>query len=247
MRYNHACSPVSPRRSGRTASCSGPAAGRLWRRRRSRQPAGQPVAGARRLRRRRRRLEPWDSGQGHVALYPPLPSSSRVRRGHARRHQPARAASFNCNYRYVRPSSPTCSTTPGPAPSSTTGVSRPLASVLGTLDRAAGAVAQVDDGSGNALLGRPRLRGRPWPAPTGGAAGWQSRRPVPGLHRRHHGPAEGHDVDARPTSSTAIAAFLPEGLLDAGSLEEESPSSSWPARVVMPLPPLIHAAAQWQH
>ncbi|MBC3193753.1 AMP-binding protein [Pseudonocardia sp. C8] len=194
----------------------------------------------------RAELEPWDSGQGHVALY--LHNGNEYVEGMLGAAA-ARAASFNCNYRYVEAELTHLLDDAGTRAVIYHGCFAPtLAGVLDTLTERPVLLLQVDDGSGNALLPgaldyEEALAGSDPEAPP--------VRPDPDdLYLVYTGGTTGLPKGTTWTQAdildSAIAAFLPEGLLDAGSLEEGvAIVVDSPARVVMPLPPLIHAAAQW--
>ncbi|WP_176594367.1 acyl-CoA synthetase [Sphingobium sp. EM0848] len=191
-------------------------------------------------------LQPWESGQDHVALY--LHNGNEYLEGMIGAAT-ARAASFNVNYRYVEAElSYLLDDASARAIIYHARFAPVLGAILGELRQTPALLLQVADESGNALLS--------------GALDYEealaaSSADAPGL------PLDANDLYIVYTGGTtgmpkgtlwpqaniiesALASFLPPGMLDAPSLVEGVATVvAAERRVLMPLPPLMHAAAQW--
>lgn len=198
------------------------------------------------VQRPRAELQPWESGQDHVALY--LLNGNEYVEGMLGAAT-ARAASFNVNYRYVE-----AELTYLLDDSSARAIiyharfAPVLGAVLDSLREPPALLLQVADETGNALLP--------------GALDYEealaaSSPDAPGLV---FDPDDLYVVYTGGTTGmpkgtlwpqniiieSALAAFLPEGMSSAASLAEGvAKVVAGERRVLMPLPPLMHAAAQW--
>lgn len=198
------------------------------------------------IRAERGELAPWESGQDHVALY--LYNGNEYLEGMLGAAA-ARAVSVNVNYRYVEAELTYLLNDASPraiiyharfAPT--------LAAVLDNLEVAPALLLQVGDESGNALLpgavdyeaalaGSSPERPPTSPSPddlyvvyTGGTTGMP----------------KGTLWSQANILASAMTGVLPQELFGLDSLEEAIDLiKAAPRRVVMPLPPLMHAAAQW--
>ncbi|MBY8861358.1 AMP-binding protein [Nocardia sp. CA2R105] len=194
----------------------------------------------------RAELQPWESGQDHVALY--LYNGNEYLEGMLGAAT-ARAASLNVNYRYVEAELTYLLNDSSPrtiiyharfAPT--------LAAVLGSLRNPPALLLQVADESGNALLpGALDYED----ALAASSAEAPATAPDPDdLYMVYTGGTTGMPKGTLWAQSaileSALAAFLPEGFFDvtslAGGVDRAVASER---RVVLPLPPLMHAAAQW--
>jgi len=196
--------------------------------------------------RRRAELEPWESGQDHVALY--LLNGNEYVEGMLGAAA-ARAASFNVNYRYVEAElAYLLNDADTRAIIYHARFAPTLGAVLGALKTPPALLLQVADESGNALLpgaldyeaalalSSPDAPGTE-PDPddlyvvyTGGTTGM----PKGTLW------SQGNIIES------ALAGFLPQGIFDVASFTEGvAKIVASERRVLLPLPPLMHAAAQW--
>ncbi|MCC3312371.1 AMP-binding protein [Nocardia africana] len=196
--------------------------------------------------RSRSELQPWESGQDHVALY--LLNGNEYLEGMLGAAA-ARAASLNVNYRYVEAELTYLLDDSAPraiiyharfAPT--------LGAVLGSLRNPPALLLQVADESGNALLPGAldyEIALAASSAETPGAA------PDPDdLYMVYTGGTTGMPKGTLWSQAaileSALAAFLPEGFFEVASLAEGVDLAvASDRRVVLPLPPLMHAAAQW--
>jgi fatty-acyl-CoA synthase len=196
--------------------------------------------------RSRRDLRPWESGQDHVALY--LYNGNEYLEGMLGAAA-ARAVSFNVNYRYVE--AELVYLLDDAAARAIVYHARfapTLAAVLGSLREPPTLLLQVADESGNALLP--------------GALDYEEALAASSTDRPATVP-EADDLYLLYTGGTtgmpkgvmwaqadilegAVAGFLPDGMFDVASLAEGvAKVAAAERRVVLPLPPLIHGAAQW--
>ncbi|GHE79410.1 acyl-CoA synthetase [Amycolatopsis deserti] len=194
----------------------------------------------------RAELRPWESGQDHVALY--LLNGNEYLEGMLGAAA-ARAASLNVNYRYVEAELAYLLDDSTPraiiyharfAPT--------LAAVLGSLRTPPDLLLQVADESGNALL--PGALDYEEALAASSAAAPPTAPDPDDLYMVYTGGTTGMPKGTLWAQAdileSALAAFLPEGFFDAASLAagvELAVASD--RRVVLPLPPLMHAAAQW--
>ncbi|AHH19176.1 putative fatty-acid--CoA ligase [Nocardia nova SH22a] len=198
------------------------------------------------IHRSRSELAPWESGQDHVALY--LYNGNEYLEGMLGAAA-ARAASLNVNYRYVEAELAYLLNDSAPraiiyharfAPT--------LGAVLGELREPPALLLQVADESSNALLpGALDYED----ALAAASAESPATAPDPDdLYMVYTGGTTGMPKGTLWYQSaileSALAAFLPEGFFEVDSLAagiELAVGSD--RRVVLPLPPLMHAAAQW--
>lgn len=191
-------------------------------------------------------LEPWESGQDHVALY--LYNGNEYIEGMLGAAT-ARAASFNVNYRYVEAElAYLLNDAATKAIIYHARFAPVLRQALGSLRQAPKLLLQVADDSGNALLpgaldyeealassspARPATTLDPddlYVVYTGGTTGM----PKGTLW------SQGNIIEG------ALASGLPEGFFNVQSLTEAlAMIVTADRRVLLPLPPLMHAAAQW--
>jgi 3-oxocholest-4-en-26-oate---CoA ligase len=198
------------------------------------------------IRRPRSDLSPWESGQDHVALY--LHNGNEYIEGMLGAAL-ARAASFNVNYRYVEAELAYLLNDADTRAIIYHARFAPLlGAILGSLRQRPALLLQVADESGHALLPgaldyEAALAGSRPDAPglaldpddlyivyTGGTTGMPKGTLWP----------QGAIMEA------GFAAFLPPGLFAVPTFADGMAliRGSTPTRL-MPLPPLIHAAAQW--
>lgn len=194
----------------------------------------------------RDQLPPWESGQDHVALY--LHNGNEYLEGMLGAAA-ARAASFNVNYRYVEAELAYLL-----ADASARAIiyharfAPVLGPVLASLSEPPKLLLQVADESGNALLPGALDYEE---ALAASSADTPPTTPDPDdLYVVYTGGTTGMPKGVLWTQAeileSALAAFLPEGMLAATSMADglEKVAAADP-RVVLPLPPLMHAAAQW--
>lgn len=191
-------------------------------------------------------LEPWESGQGHVALY--LHNGNEYVEGMLGAAA-ARAASVNVNYRYVETElAYLLDDSRARAVIYHSRFAPVLGAVLGSLREPPALLLQVADGSGNPLLPgaldyeEALAASSPAPPPTD---------PDPDdLYVLYTGGTTGMPKGTLWTQAdileSSLAAFLPDGMFGVESLAEGvALAVASDRRVVLPLPPLIHGAAQW--
>lgn len=198
------------------------------------------------IRKERADLQPWESGQDHVALY--LYNGNEYVEGMLGAAT-ARAASFNVNYRYVAAElAYLLDDAEARAVIYHARFAPILGAVLATLREPPKLLLQVADDSGHPLLPgaldyEQALSSASPEAPrltlsaddlyivyTGGTTGL----PKGTLWSQHN------------ILESAVAAFLPDGIFSASSLRDAvARIKAGERRVMLPLPPLIHAAAQW--
>ncbi|MCW0200105.1 AMP-binding protein [Sphingopyxis sp.] len=191
-------------------------------------------------------LQPWESGQDHVALY--LHNGNEYVEGMLGAST-ARAASFNVNYRYVEAElAYLLDDASARAIVYHARFAPTLGAVLGSLREPPTLLLQVADESGNALL--------PGALDYEDALAASSAKPphltldADDLYVVYTGGTTGMPKGTLWTQGdileSAMPAFLPEGLFDAPSLADGvAKIVAGERRVFMPLPPLMHAAAQW--
>ncbi|MFF0496509.1 AMP-binding protein [Nocardia aobensis] len=191
-------------------------------------------------------LQPWESGQDHVALY--LYNGNEYLEGMLGAAT-ARAASLNVNYRYVEAELSYLLNDSAPraiiyharfAPT--------LGAVLGSLRQPPALLLQVADDSGNALL--PGALDYEIALSTSSADAPATAPDADDLYMVYTGGTTGMPKGTLWTQAdileSALAAFLPEGFFEVASLAAGIDLAvGSDRRVVMPLPPLMHAAAQW--
>lgn len=194
----------------------------------------------------RAELQPWESGQDHVALY--LHNGNEYVEGMLGAAT-ARAASFNVNYRYVEAElAYLLDDASARAIIYHARFAPVLGAVLGSLREPPALLLQVADESGNALLPGALDYEEALAASSPEAPGTT---PDPDdLYIVYTGGTTGMPKGTLWPQSviieSALAAFLPEGLLGAPTLGEGVAAVvAAERRVLMPLPPLMHAAAQW--
>jgi len=191
-------------------------------------------------------LQPWESGQDHVALY--LHNGNEYLEGMLGAAT-ARAASFNVNYRYVEAElAYLLDDASARAIIYHARFAPILGAVLGSLREPPKLLLQVADESDNALLPGALDYEDALAASTADAP---RTRPDPDdLYVVYTGGTTGMPKGTLWTQGdileSAMPAFLPEGLFDAPSLADGvAKIVAGEHRVFMPLPPLMHAAAQW--
>ncbi|MBN9013768.1 MAG: AMP-binding protein [Rhizobiales bacterium] len=183
--------------------------------------------------RSRAELQPWESGQDHVALY--LHNGNEYLEGMLGAAT-ARAASFNVNYRYVEAE---LAYLLNDASARVIIYHARFAPILGQVLkslRESPLLLQIADESGNALLP--------------GALDYEEALASEDLYLVYTGGTTGMPKGTLWAQSNiieaALAAFLPEGVLNAPSFSDGVAAIiAGDRRVLMPLPPLMHAAAQW--
>lgn len=198
------------------------------------------------IHRPRTELQPWESGQDHVALY--LHNGNEYLEGMLGAAT-ARAASFNVNYRYVEAELAYLLDD-----ASTRAIiyharfAPILGAVLGTLRKPPKLLLQVADESDNPLLPGALDYEEALSASTADTP--RTRPDADDLYVVYTGGTTGMPKGTLWAQGdileSAMPAFLPPGLFDASSLAEGvAKVVAGERRVFMPLPPLMHAAAQW--
>ncbi|MEB4211110.1 AMP-binding protein [Mycobacterium sp. 94-17] len=196
--------------------------------------------------RERTDLAPWESGQDHVALY--LHNGNEYLEGMLGATG-ARAASLNVNYRYVQAELAYLLNDASPraiiyharfAPT--------LAAVLDLLREPPVLLLQVAEESGNALL--PGALDYEDALSASSAATPPTAPTADDLYLLYTGGTTGMPKGTMWTQADilegAVAGFLPDGMFDAASLADGvALVAAADRRVVLPLPPLMHGAAQW--
>lgn len=198
------------------------------------------------VRRPRAELQPWESGQDHVALY--LHNGNEYIEGMLGAAA-ARATSFNVNYRYVEAElAYLLDDASARAVIYHARFAPILGAVLGALKHPPQLLLQVADESGHALLpGALDYEA----ALAASSADAPPTRPDPDdLYMVYTGGTTGMPKGTMWAQADilagALAASFPPGFLEATSLAQAvSDLLAGAPRVVMPLPPLMHAAAQW--
>lgn len=196
--------------------------------------------------RSRAELQPWQSGQDHVALY--LFNGNEYLEGMLGAAA-ARAASLNINYRYVEAElTYLLNDASARAVIYHARFAPTLAAVLDSLDEPPRLLLQVADESGNALLPgaldyEDALAASSPDAPA-------TEPDADDLYLLYTGGTTGMPKGVMWAQSeilhSALAGFLPDGLFEVTSLAEGvARVVAGDRRVVLPLPPLMHGAAQW--
>ncbi|MFD4351589.1 AMP-binding protein [Nocardia sp. NPDC058518] len=191
-------------------------------------------------------LHPWESGQDHVALY--LYNGNEYLEGMLGAAA-ARAASLNVNYRYVE--AELAYLLDDSAPRAIIYHARfapTLAAVLDSLRAKPTLLLQVADESGNPLL--PGALDYEQALAASSADAPETAPDPDDLYMVYTGGTTGMPKGTLWAQAeileSALAAFLPAGIFDVASLIEGiALAVSGDRRVVLPLPPLMHAAAQW--
>jgi 3-oxocholest-4-en-26-oate---CoA ligase len=191
-------------------------------------------------------LQPWESGQDHVALY--LHNGNEYLEGMLGAAA-ARAVSLNVNYRYVEAELIYLLNDASPraiiyharfAPT--------LAAVLDSLCEPPVLLLQVADESENALL--PGAFGYEEALAASSACTPATTPDADDLYLLYTGGTTGMPKGVMWTQADILAsglgAFLPDGMFDVSTLDGGvARVVAADRRVVLPLPPLMHGAAQW--
>lgn len=194
----------------------------------------------------RTELQPWESGQDHVALY--LHNGNEYLEGMLGAAA-ARATSLNVNYRYVEAELSYLLNDASPraiiyharfAPT--------LDAVLSSLRRPPTLLLQVADESGNAVL--PGALDYEDALAAANPYAPAAQPDADDLYLLYTGGTTGMPKGVMWTQADILAsglgAFLPDGMFDAKTLAEGVALVAKADRsVVLPLPPLMHGAAQW--
>jgi 3-oxocholest-4-en-26-oate---CoA ligase len=191
-------------------------------------------------------LAPWESGQDHVALY--LHNGNEYLEGMLGAAA-ARAASLNVNYRYVEAElAYLLNDASARAVIYQARFAPTLAAVLDSLPAPPALLLQVADESGNALLpGALDYED----ALAGSSAGVPSTAPeADDLYLLYTGGTTGMPKGVMWAQAdileSAMASLFPDSFFEATSLAEGvARAVAGERRVVLPLPPLMHGAAQW--
>jgi len=191
-------------------------------------------------------LQPWESGQDHVALY--LHNGNEYVEGMLGAAA-ARAASLNVNYRYVEAElTYLLNDASARAVIYHARFAPTLAAVLDTLREPPKLLLQVADESGSSLL--PGALDYEEALSASDAAPPQVAPEADDLYLLYTGGTTGMPKGTMwgqaDILESAFAAFLPDGMFEAASLTEGvARAVAGERRVVLPLPPLMHGAAQW--
>jgi len=191
-------------------------------------------------------LQPWESGQDHVALY--LHNGNEYLEGMLGAAA-ARAASLNVNYRYVEAELTYLLNDASPraiiyharfAPT--------LAAALDSLDGPPELLLQVADNSGNALL--PGALDYEEALTFASAKAPQTVLDADDLYLLYTGGTTGMPKGVMWAQAdileSGLGAFLPAGVFDVTTLADGvALAAAANGSVVLPLPPLMHGAAQW--
>ncbi|MCV7065897.1 acyl-CoA synthetase [Mycolicibacterium farcinogenes] len=191
-------------------------------------------------------LQPWESGQDHVALY--LHNGNEYLEGMLGAAA-ARATSFNVNYRYVEAELTYLLNDASPraiiyharfAPT--------LAAVLGSLREPPTLLLQVADDSGHALL--PGALDYEDALATCSAETPSTTPDADDLYLLYTGGTTGMPKGVMWKQAeilqSGLGGFLPDGMFDVPTLDQGVALVAEAERsVVLPLPPLMHGAAQW--
>ncbi|MGW4533697.1 AMP-binding protein [Nocardia sp. NPDC004340] len=198
------------------------------------------------IQRARAELPLWESGQDHVALY--LHNGNEYLEGMLGAAA-ARAAALNVNYRYVEAElTYLLDDASARAIIYHARFAPTLAAVLGSLREPPVLLLQVADESGNPLL--PGAFDYEEALAAAGAEAPGTTPDADDLYLVYTGGTTGMPKGTLWAQAdileSALAAFLPAGFFDASSLAEGiGLAVASDRRVVLPLPPLMHAAAQW--
>ncbi|MET8425040.1 AMP-binding protein [Nocardia sp. NPDC004860] len=198
------------------------------------------------IQRPRTDLPLWESGQDHVALY--LHNGNEYLEGMLGAAA-ARAASLNVNYRYVEAElTYLLDDASARAIIYHARFAPTLAAVLDSLRERPVLLLQVADESGNALL--PGALDYEEALAASSADDPRTAPHADDLYLVYTGGTTGMPKGTMWAQAdileSALAAFLPAGMFDATSLADGvARAVAGDRRVVLPLPPLMHAAAQW--
>lgn len=198
------------------------------------------------IHRPRAELESWESGQDHVALY--LHNGNEYLEGMLGAAT-ARAASFNVNYRYVEAELAYLLDDASARAIIYHARFAPLLGVvLDSLRQPPKLLLQVADDSGHALLPGALDYEEALSASTADAPRMQYD--ADDLYIVYTGGTTGMPKGTLWAQGeileSALPAFLPPGLFEAPSLADAvAMIVAGDRRVLLPLPPLMHAAAQW--
>ena len=196
--------------------------------------------------RQRAELQRWESGQDHVALY--LHNGNEYLEGMLGAAA-ARAASFNVNYRYVEAElAYLLNDAAARAIIYHARFAPTLAAVLPSLNQPPALLLQVADESGNALL--PGAIDYEDALASASAVAPQVEPDPDDLYLLYTGGTTGMPKGVMWSQAeileSGLGAFLPAGIFDAASVADGVALVANADRsVVLPLPPLMHGAAQW--
>ncbi|MGW5149599.1 AMP-binding protein [Rhodococcus koreensis] len=198
------------------------------------------------IHRSRSELEPWEAGQDRVALY--LYNGNEYLEGMIGAAT-ARAVSFNVNYRYVEAElAYLLDDAQARAIIYHARFAPILGAVLSDLTEPPVLLLQVADESGNELLPGALDYEEALAASSDRAP--KTATDPDDLYLVYTGGTTGMPKGVMWTQAaileSALAGFMPEGMFEAASLDDGlARIAAAQPRVVMPLPPLMHAAAQW--